>query len=180
MPFCWLCCDLLYGCTVMAMLVGSQAEIVAGINPAPPARRIATQGRSHICCNVAMPVRPWLSALAHDSRLVGRQPRQPGDMVRPTRRATMACQVWRVATNVGAALRRDAPRGRRSISQALKLLRRTLGILHAIQRQAFITSYPTRHHPCLGHLDGRESLHRASPPSALRQSVAFQDRGLAL
>jgi hypothetical protein len=41
----------------------------------------------------------------------------------------MALQFWHVATNVGAALRRDAPRGRRSISQALKLLCRTPGAL---------------------------------------------------
>ncbi len=33
MPFCWLCCDLLYLYTVMAMLVGAQAEIVAWYRP---------------------------------------------------------------------------------------------------------------------------------------------------
>ncbi len=32
---------------------------------APPARRFAGQARSHICCNVAMPVEAALSALVH-------------------------------------------------------------------------------------------------------------------
>jgi len=43
----------------------------------------------------------------------------------------MAYQAWHVATNVGVAVRRsdlprDAPRGRRSISKALKIPRQAL------------------------------------------------------
>ena len=39
---------------------------------------------------------------------------------------------WRVATNVGAGVASDAPRGRRSISRAQKNSRRALGRLNPI------------------------------------------------
>ena len=73
----------------------------------------------------AVPVGPWLLALAHGPRLAGRRQRQPKNRVVPTRLTTMACQAMARCNKCRSGLARDAPRGRRSISWALNVLSQT-------------------------------------------------------
>ena len=87
---------------------------------APPARRIATQGRSHICFGPVSPVpmarAPWVHgwrSIKSDCTPFNTAWNNQGGQRWPYR------MDW-PETNVGAALRRDAPRGRRSVLQAQK------------------------------------------------------------
>jgi len=57
---------------------------------------------------------------------MGRRQRQPKNWVMPTRLATMASQAMARCNKCGSGLARDAPRGRRSISKALKIPRQAL------------------------------------------------------
>jgi hypothetical protein len=91
---------------------------------APPARRFAGQARSHICCNVpnlsGHGCQPWWDGCISGLALL------------PPHWSQALHQDWQrlshrhghVATNVGAGLSREAPRGRRSTSQAQKVSRR--------------------------------------------------------
>jgi len=64
----------------------------------------------------AVPVRPWLFALAPGRRQAGRRQRQPKYLAALTRLATMAYQAMARCNKCRSGFSRDAPRGRRSIS----------------------------------------------------------------
>jgi len=78
---------------------------------APPARRIASNARSYVCFGPVTPVPVGATAL-----FVRR------DIETCAKAVARVCprNNW-PETNVGASVARDAPRGRRSISQALNL-----------------------------------------------------------
>ncbi len=115
---------------------------------APPARRIATQGRSYICFGPIIP-----GALA-------RGPLVPPSISRRTNKAVARKCHWPhwPETNVGASLARDAPRGRRSISAPPPNPRQAPSPHHPISRQAH--SSPTPQHSVKIHKKSRPSLHR--------------------
>ncbi len=84
------------------------------------------QARSYICCNAPFQsghgCSPW--CMAEDRWGAGSASRKIGSCQQGWQ--LWPHRPWHVATNVGAGLPREAPRGRRSISQALKISRQAL------------------------------------------------------
>gem|GEM_PF-6685306 len=111
------------------------------------------QASSHICCNVPMPVRPWLPALFVRRDIESSPTASPQWIAKRQGLATQNPQAMARCNKCGSWLASDAPRGRRSISRTLQGSRQAPGSHDAISCQASLPSDGWRQHQTAAYLD---------------------------